>query len=68
MIDHAMRERRAWLREQLFPKAKRPPVMPDNWVLFPEYSPLPDPRVDAEYQARADRAWAKTRAIGGGHG
>ena len=62
MIDHATEERRAWIaRMQTGEK-------PQNWLLLAEYSPLPDPRVDAEYQARADRAWAKTRAIGGGHG
>ena len=62
MIDHATQERRAWIACLTgHPK-------PANWVLLAEYSPAPDPRVDAEYKARADRAWAKTRAIGGGHG
>ena len=67
MIDLATNERRAWLRVQPFPKAKRAPVMPDNWVLL-KVVPVRDESIDAEYQARADRAWAKTRAIGGGHG
>ena len=67
MIDHATQERHEWIRQQPFPKAKRAPVMPDNWVLL-KAVPVRDESIDAEYKARADSAWAKTRAIGGGHG
>ena len=61
MIDHATEERRAWIARMQ--GAKRPV----NWVLAVPIKAQND-TVDAEYQARADRAWAKTRAIGGGHG
>ena len=61
MIDHATQERRAWIaRMQTGEK-------PDNWLLAVPIKAQND-TVDAEYKARADRAWAKTRAIGGTHG
>ena len=64
MIDHATQERRAWLRVESFPKAARPAEKPPNWLLAVPITAQND-TIDAEYQARADRAWAKTRAIGG---
>ena len=65
MIDHATKERRAWLREQPFPKAKRAPERPANWLLAKPVNDRFDPEADKEYEARAAMVWEKTRAIGG---
>ena len=59
MIDYATNERRAWI------KRLQTGERPDNWVLHRRYSPRPDHVVELEYEARAQAAWAKTRAIGG---
>lgn len=36
---------------------------PVNWVLAEKYRPHGDPTADIEYQARAEKAWAKAREI-----
>ena len=63
MNDHATNERLGWLRVQPFPKEKRVPEKPANWVLAEKYRPHGDPTADIEYQARAEKSWAKAREI-----
>jgi len=55
MNDHATVERLAWLRAQPFPKAKRAPERPANWLLDKRYSPKGDESVDKEIRAKLDK-------------
>ncbi len=52
MNDHATNERLAWLRRQPFPKAKRAPEKPANWLLSEQFRPQGNPAVDREIEAR----------------
>ena len=55
MNDYATPERRAWIaRMQSGQK-------PANWLLAEPINFKADPTVDAEYKARADKAWAQAR-------
>ena len=59
MIDYATKERQAWIKNM----GRK--TQPTFGLLHPVHSPRPNAAVDGEYQRRAERAWAKTREIGG---
>lgn len=62
MVDYTETEITAWSRAWRIRGSVPRPV---NWVLSAQYRPQGDPTADSEYQARAQKAWAKTRSIGG---
>lgn len=63
MNDYTEDEIIEWSREWRI--RSQGPVRPVNWLLAEKYRPVADPTADSEYQARAEKAWAKIRSIGG---